>query len=390
MSGFLQRLVARSQPAGDDLKEDEQTVRPRIGSRFEPVHRQDAVIEPALPDDDEREEDETALANQPEPRRVEYDDTPHQARTIVVLSPESPPASQDDTDDVVTPATDDAPDIDAALASIRALADDFRRQKPLTRSDSGRERDRPPPDPRPHVSERQPAASPDEGSAREASTPPERSDAPIEPHIERRQPQQPAPPTPEPEQASERSAATVTPAPDMSEVQRSSSAEREATSPSRRHDESRPPPVVPRPEPADSGRTEAPQRVVKHEQTVIRTQVAATPVEPPATEENQNVRSQPVAPTQRERFSTPDAEPTSSIRVQPQIMATPQPSGKRPGERRRTDESPTVRVSIGRIEVRAETPTPEMPVSQPSETVPRRQPAVSLSEYLKQRSGDRR
>lgn len=51
--------------------------------------------------------------------------------------------------------------------------------------------------------------------------------------------------------------------------------------------------------------------------------------------------------------------------------------------------APTIRVAIGRIEVRAITPPPTPPPAQPSTPV-RSGPALSLDEYLKQRNGGQR
>ena len=50
--------------------------------------------------------------------------------------------------------------------------------------------------------------------------------------------------------------------------------------------------------------------------------------------------------------------------------------------------APTIRVAIGRIEVRAIMPPPATPTRQTAPTTPR--PELSLDDYLKQRNGGQR
>jgi hypothetical protein len=51
----------------------------------------------------------------------------------------------------------------------------------------------------------------------------------------------------------------------------------------------------------------------------------------------------------------------------------------------RQSAEPTIRVTIGRIEIRANTPQPQ---TQTMPQQPRFQPALTLDDYLKQRNGD--
>jgi hypothetical protein len=110
-----------------------------------------------------------------------------------------------------------------------------------------------------------------------------------------------------------------------------------------------------------------------------------TPFEPPAAME---------APRRRHRAPLSEAQPgTQPASIRPTVTMASAGStydsarpfaGVQP-----TQAAPTIRVTIGRVEVRATPPGPAdgAPVAQPKAP---RKPVVSLEEYLAQRNGDRR
>jgi hypothetical protein len=87
--------------------------------------------------------------------------------------------------------------------------------------------------------------------------------------------------------------------------------------------------------------------------------------------------------TAPDRPASSGATPSSTPRV------SHTGSGNHPEPGPQEPPAPAIRVSIGRIEVRATMPPPPMPAAQPAVSA-RPGPALSLDDYLKQRSGRRR
>lgn len=117
--------------------------------------------------------------------------------------------------------------------------------------------------------------------------------------------------------------------------------------------------------------TDAPSRRQEAVGTPERTAPENAPAAP---------RPAPVRPAaSRDRAASPA--------IRPQIRATPPlpdfPARGAVGEAKPQQVPPTIRVSIGRIELRSTPPAP-VPAGPP-----RRRPALSLEEYMQQRSGHR-
>lgn len=87
--------------------------------------------------------------------------------------------------------------------------------------------------------------------------------------------------------------------------------------------------------------------------------------------------------------STPSGAPLVAPRmVHPQIDTHVERGPQEPGVAAPEPPAPTIRVAIGRIEVRAITPPPTPPTQRTTPTRP--DPALSLDDYLKQRNGGQR
>ncbi len=101
------------------------------------------------------------------------------------------------------------------------------------------------------------------------------------------------------------------------------------------------------------------------------------------------VNERPSLPRGEQKFATirPEqiAPPGTDPRAQAGSTRNASPNTSLPGQGN-PPEPPIIRVSIGRIEVRANVPEPPRPRPLPGQSA-RRQPALSLSDYLKQRGG---
>lgn len=117
--------------------------------------------------------------------------------------------------------------------------------------------------------------------------------------------------------------------------------------------------------------------VIPHQAEVRRDPVTQTPG--PRTDQPAEVEPAPSADTQ-----PPAVPPTREIPVEPTPI---RPMADGPArQRREAQPAPTIRVTIGRIEVRATTPPTPKPPPRPA----RREPTVSLDQYLEQRNGGHR
>lgn len=108
-------------------------------------------------------------------------------------------------------------------------------------------------------------------------------------------------------------------------------------------------------------------------------QPAAVPILPVVTTQQTVSIKQSAEPVQKPARPRRDRVSAETTPIQPAVTLEPLAAP----QQRQSAES-TIRVTIGRIEIRANTPQPQVQNSQPQ---PRFQPALTLDDYLKQRNG---
>ncbi len=131
------------------------------------------------------------------------------------------------------------------------------------------------------------------------------------------------------------------------------------------------PPVLPRVEPVERVIRERIVQVVEEAGGVLAEAQAPAPPGPPA--DTSQMRP------------APPPEPAQA--VPPAVV--PQPP-EPPHAAPRIERRPSVRVTIGRVEVQAAPPSAPPPLPTPRPARPRYRPAMTLSDYLEQRNGGKR
>lgn len=328
MSGFLQRLVVYSRPS--HAHSIEHSVRPRIGSRFEPAHGMHAPA-PVLHEPFHEEEVEVAESISP-PSGAQDVDQPHKQPVRTITTP-TPPAAPRPEPSVPS----DVESVERAREAGTGTHDTVQRETPT------------PPVVRPRQQSVRTGA--EAGAVQKTGT--KRRSHPVSDA-------QPAPPASGSAAPRKRDEAAVMPETPAEEVIRTIRVVQEAVVSLATADSALEPAAVP---------------PVSDKQR--------SPISQPITQESQTPLSPEESPRRPVRTRTERAaEP-----IRPQI-ATEAPSPPKPTSfprRREPAEPPTIRVTIGRIEVRAEQssqPAPTQTRRQPA----RRRPALSLDDYLAKRN----
>lgn len=332
MSGFLQRLVVRSRPSSTDSME--QVVHPRLGSRFEPA----VGVPSQVPTIDVPRHDEAAVSAESVPPSPEAPgDQSSRQRPVRTIRPSSPavpsrhpvPPAADSVEQVQAAGTVDH---DTARSETPALPESVRPSPPPARYDT--------------------ASSEEPASRGEHRYLPVRDVQPTPSG----QPSTPAPPP-------ERAETVITPTPAAQEVVRTVRVVHDTSvSENMGASESELPAVQPM----------SIERYTAAREPETEEQLSPPHMAQPAVDRPE----QPV----RVRTDRP-AEP-----IRPQVIGVPAPAEPAvPRGRRQPAEPATIRVTIGRIEVRAERRPPAAP-PQTRRQPARRTPALSLDDYLAQRN----